>query len=558
MPFHHRLVALGALACVLPSGGAVAQTVGLITQDPGAYVGYTMFSPQSNVDVYLIDNNGELVHSWVNSANGPLAYLLDNGDIVMGVSKGTQWFPVPGNQGTLQRFDWDGNLIWEWAYSDTMKQTHHDIEPMPNGNILAIAFERKNMAECIAAGRDTGKLPDGELFPEHIIEIQPVGADSAVIVWEWHVWDHLVQDFDSTQANYGVVADHPELIDINYTRGGVNNGADWNHANSIDYNAELDQIVISVNAFEEWWIIDHGTTTAEAAGHTGGLRGKGGDILYRWGNPQAYDRGTSADQHDYRQHNVHWIESGLPGAGRMMLFNNGNGRPVATPYSSFEEVVTTVDSTGNYPDPLPGQPHGPADAAVILTGTPPDSIYSQNTSSAQRLPNGNTLVCEGARGVFWELDTSGTTLWKYVNPVNAGGPMVQNTLPTQNSVFRCFRYPPDHPAFTGRDLTPQGVLELPPVAADLTVREPLFALQQNFPNPFSPHTTIPFAMGTAASVKLEVFDVRGRRVAGLLDGRLEAGAHSVTWRPGALPSGVYQIRLRSGDQTATRQVIHLR
>jgi hypothetical protein len=195
---------------------------------------------------------------------------------------------------------------------------------------------------------------------------------------------------------------------------------------------------------------------------------------------------------------------------------------------------------------------------VILTGTPPDSIYSQNTSSAQRLPNGNTLVCEGAIGAFWELDTSGTTLWKYVNPVNSGGPMVQYMTPTQNSVFRCFRYAPDHPAFTGRDLTPQGVLELPAVAADLTVREPLFVLQQNFPNPFSPHTTIPFALKTAATVRLDVFDVRGRRVAGLLDGRLEPGAHSVTWRPGPLPSGVYQVRLRSGDQTATRQLIHVR
>jgi hypothetical protein len=554
MPFRFRPTALAALVLLSGLGSAQAQTVGLITQDPGAYVGYTIFSPQANSDVFLIDNNGELVHSWTGTGGGIRPYLLDNGDIIMNVGLGDVWFSVPGAQGHIQRWDWDSNLLWQFDYSDTMKQIHHDMEPLPNGNVLAIAFERKSMAECVAAGRDPANLPDGELYPDHIIEVQPVGADSGVVVWEWHVWDHLVQDFDSTKANYGVVADHPELVDINYG----STGADWNHTNAIAYNADLDQIVISVNVFSEWWIIDHSTTTAEAAGHSGGLRGKGGDILYRWGNPEAYGRGTTADRHDYRQHNVHWIPDGLPGEGNILFYNNGNGRPVALPYSSAEEVITTVDSLGNYPDPPSGQPHGPDTAAVILTSIPPDSLYSRNTSSAQRLPNGNTLICEGAEGVFWELDTSGNTLWKYVNPVNSSGPIVQNTLPSGNSVFRCYRYAPSHPAFTGRDLTPQGVLELPPVAADLTVDEPQFVLRQAFPNPFSPFTTIPFALSAQATVRLDVFDVRGRRVANLVDERMEPGSHSVTWTPKRLPAGVYQIRLRSGELTATRKVVHLR
>ncbi|MGC8644373.1 MAG: hypothetical protein ACP5XB_31305, partial [Isosphaeraceae bacterium] len=59
---------------------------------------------------------------------------------------------------------------------------------------------------------------------------------------------------------------------------------------------ELDQILLSVHSFSEIWIIDHGTTTAEAATHKGGRSGKGGDLLYRWGNPQAYRAGTAADQ----------------------------------------------------------------------------------------------------------------------------------------------------------------------------------------------------------------------------------------------------------------------
>ena len=58
----------------------------------------------------------------------------------------------------------------------------------------------------------------------------------------------------------------------------------------------LDQIVLSNHNLSEIWIIDHSTTTLEAASHSGGNSGKGGDLLYRWGNPQAYDQGTGADQ----------------------------------------------------------------------------------------------------------------------------------------------------------------------------------------------------------------------------------------------------------------------
>ena len=86
------------------------------------------------------------------------------------------------------------------------------------------------------------------------------------------------------------------------------------HTNAVAYNAELDQIMLSIHAFSEVWIIDHGTTTEEAASHSGGKRGKGGDLLYRWGNPRAYRTGTNVDQRLFAQHNAHWIPEGLPGA----------------------------------------------------------------------------------------------------------------------------------------------------------------------------------------------------------------------------------------------------
>ena len=127
--------------------------------------------------------------------------------------------------------------------------------------------------------------------------------------------------------------------------GGPN--ADWTHINAVAYNADLDQIVISVHAFSEIWIIDHSTTTEEAAGHTGGKRGKGGDLLYRWGNPRAYRAGTNVDQKLFVQHNAHWIPKGLPGEGHMLVFNNGNRRPDGA-YSSVDEIVLPVKSDGTY------------------------------------------------------------------------------------------------------------------------------------------------------------------------------------------------------------------
>ena len=165
------------------------------------------------------------------------------------------------------------------------------------------------------------------MWAEAVLEIEPVGSNDANIVWEWHIWDHLVQDVDPELPNYGVVSDHPELQDVNYGTVGSNGGpggsnADWKHFNAIAYNEELDQIALSSRHHDEIYIIDHSTTTEEASGHTGGNSGMGGDYLYRWGNPMNYGRGTSNDQKLKSQHGVHWIPDNFPGGGNLLIFNN--------------------------------------------------------------------------------------------------------------------------------------------------------------------------------------------------------------------------------------------
>src|SRR5207237_3318095 len=120
--------------------------------------------------------------------------------------------------------------------------------------------------------------------------------------------------------------------------GGGAPGGNWTHINAVAYHPEFDQIMVSVHGFSEFWILDHGTTTAEAAGHKGGKYGKGGDLLYRWGNPQAYRAGKAADQQLFGQHNAHWIPKGLGGAGHVLVFNNGLGRKDGS-YSSVDEII---------------------------------------------------------------------------------------------------------------------------------------------------------------------------------------------------------------------------
>ena len=433
--------------------------MGLLLKEEASFGGYTLFAPMHYNTTYLIDNEGRLVNSWDSEyLPSESAYLLENGNLIRAaLLGGNPTFNVfQGEGGRVEEFTWDGTLIWEYEYTTSEHILHHDIEVLPNGNVLMIAWERKPHEEVIAAGRDPGGILVDELWVEHIIEVEPTDARGGTIVWEWHLWDHLVQEFDPTKDNFGIVRNHPELVDLNY--GG--SGRDWNHANSVDYNEQLDQIIISVRHFNEIWVIDHSTTTEQAAGHSGGNSGQGGDLLYRWGNPRTYQAGDESDQKLYWQHDARWIEPELPGAGNILVFNNGPGRPLA--YSSVDEITPPVDASGNYAL-TPGQPYGPEELAWTYTAENPPEFFSPIVSGAQRLPNGNTRIAAGAqRGTFFEVTTDGATVWKYLSPVTAAGPLTQGRQFTEraNIVFRAPQYAAEFSGLLGRDLTPGGPIEL--------------------------------------------------------------------------------------------------
>ena len=471
------LLLLTAIALALTTtSGQAQQTVGLFLNTEDAYPGYTLWAPR-NETTYLIDNDGREVHSWTSVyLPGNTAYVLPNGNLVRTGKDGPKdliRFLGGGHGGRVEILDWDSNVLWTFLHATNDYRLHHDIEVLPNGNILMISWELKSEAEAIQAGRDPALISEGELWPDYIIEVEPVGATDFNIVWEWHIWDHLIQDFDPTKDNFGIIFDHPELLDINHVFDGSNPGrANWLHTNSIDYNAELDQIMIGSPRSHEIYVIDHSTTTEEAAGHTGGIYGKGGDFLYRWGNPRAYDRGGPQDQMFFGGHHDTWIDPGLPGEGHVLFYNNRAGGN----YSRVDEFVSPVDGSGFYPMPI-GQHWGPDELEWSYVHTPPEEFFSGGLSGAQRLPNGNTLICEG-RGAttageaanFFEVTDAGDIVWRYVNPVGNAGPIMQGGLPTSDfNSFRVQRYPLDYPGFDGQDLTPGDPIELfnaPPPAPD--------------------------------------------------------------------------------------------
>ncbi|MCC6462348.1 MAG: aryl-sulfate sulfotransferase [Saprospiraceae bacterium] len=442
--------------------GAQTQTVGLFLNDSLSVNGYTLFS-NSKV-TYLIDNCGFVVKRWDSDYPTLSAvYLLENGNLLRAGRVPGSFGNSGGIGGQLELFSWEGALLWSYRFANDTMQQHHDIRPMPNGHILVQAWEIKSPAATLAAGRRPDALGATGLWPEWVAELEMVGTDQANIVWEWHLWDHLVQDIDAGKANFGVVAEHPERIHLNYfdSGSGPNAATDWVHSNAIAYNPELDQIALCSRVFSEIWIIDHSTTTEEAKGHSGGKYGKGGDILYRWGNPQTYGRGSSFDRSLFGQHDVRWAPEGYPFAGQLMVFNNGTNRPNGS-FSSVDIWTPPTDSAGFYRLEA-GLPYGPAltDWSYSVPG-----FYSSNISGAHLLPNGNVFICEGQSGHFFEITPDKTSVWDYINPVSTLGPVPQGVAPGNNATFRATRYPATYPAFAGKTLSPGAPVEQNPWPSD--------------------------------------------------------------------------------------------
>jgi hypothetical protein len=524
-------------------------TVGLIQHNAGSLDnGYVLFAPMTNTVTYLIDKCGKNVHSWTSTYKPGLSvYLLPDGSLLRTGNAANTTFTAGGTGGVIQKLNWNSSLAWSYTVSGATQCQHHDVKALPNGNILAIVWESKTVSEATLAGRNPALL-GSTLWSEKIVEYQITGATTASVVWEWHVWDHLVQDFDNTKANFGSVSTSPQLVNINYN---ANTQADWLHFNSVDYNSTFDQILISNHNFGEIWVIDHSTTTSQAASHTGGNSGKGGDLLYRWGNPVAYSNGSSANQKLWAQHNAHWIESGSPDAGKIMVFNNSHGIPGANNYSSVEIIDPAVSASGTYSSTLP---YLPSNAFWTYAASTPTAFYASNISGAQQLSNGNVLVCNGPTGEFFELDNSAAKVWDYINPVKTTGPMSQGSTPTLNSVFRAVFYPATYSGFTSQTLTAGAPIESNPNSYTCSLstgfneytNDPLITF---YPNPTSGYVTV----NSEYPIKgIKFYNAMGQCV---FEYASEQNTNTGVIDVNRFANGVYYIQLEMDSKTILKKII---
>jgi Arylsulfotransferase (ASST)/Secretion system C-terminal sorting domain len=453
-------------------------TVGVINKTSSVYDAYTLFSPSGNKLVYLIDNDGRIVNQWESEfLPGNAVYLQEDGSLYRAGRAPSGFIQAGGGGGMLEKYNWEGDLLWTYINADEDSRGHHDFYVLPNGNILYLVWEEYSNEVVLANGRNPELLTEDVLWPEAILELEPTGSQGANVVWEWHSWDHIIQDFDATKLNFGVVADNPGKIDLNYTEVGKT-GADWHHANSLSYNPELDQIILSVLFFDEIWVIDHNSTTEEA-------RGDKGDLIFRWGNPRTYGAGTIDDQLLFGQHNAHWIQSGLPDEGKMMIFNNGPGRPAGN-FSSIVKISPTIMGDGSY-EMASDNSFLPTTYDYEYTARVPTDFYSWYISGVQQLPTGGLLIDDGAHGTFFEINAAGVELWRYVNPVTPLAILKQGEMPISasngnpnNGVFRALKYGKDFSAFVGKDLTPGDFIETYPI---LGIDDPHLLTTPIFPNP---------------------------------------------------------------------------
>jgi hypothetical protein len=374
----------------------ILKTLGLLLCTSAAYSqqwgDYTLYSEWYSTSTFLLDTNGTVVKTWTHpSPNETIysSYLMPGGTLVRSIARQGNYFLGGPISGQVQKVDYSGNIIWDFVYSTPDYCSHHDIHPLPNGNVLLIAYERKTSAEATQAGSSRAI----EIWPDKIVEVQPTGATTGTVVWEWHAWDHLVQNVNPAKDNYKTsISAHPELLNIN-----ENTSEDWMHMNGLDYNPMLDQIAFSCHNLSEIYVIDHSTTTAEAASHSGGNSGKGGDILYRWGKPANY-AATGADVLDV-VHDAHWIPEGVPNSGRLVAFNNYGTNKSTVDQIDVPKTVYTYSSTNGAFTPTNFTKR------LVTTG------FTSNMGNSQQLPNGNQLVCLGMLGIIYEVNPAGATLW---------------------------------------------------------------------------------------------------------------------------------------------------
>jgi hypothetical protein len=359
--------------------------------------------------VNLMDMRGNIVHEWkTHYPPGLYGSLLENGNLLYsGRTRRGYGSPrnhhMSGKGGVLMELDWDGNKIVKIS----QRNAHHDQDKLPNGNYLMLLWEPvpEEMRNKITGGVPVEEnyktvFPDGWIFEEKIVEVTSEGD----IVWSWRASDHLKPD------EFPICPENDRL--------------EWLHANSLEYLpsdnpiTETESIMMSLRHPSACIIFEKAT----------------GKLQWRYGGCIEGEWGRLGAQHDF-----YMIQEGLPGEGHVMIFDNGMNLPCVRASHQYwgmdhsrvleidprrKKVVWKYDHTEDDWD-FPIQPKWKFNSPYI--------------SGAQRLPNGNTLICEGGTGRLFEVTERKEIVWEFINP-------------DRKAIFRAYRYGPNFQGFKGKGL----------------------------------------------------------------------------------------------------------
>ena len=396
--------------------------------------GYTLYPARENGAV-LIDMNGKVVHMWKDLHGFPNK-LLPGGQVLgsLGVRNTSYGYQ---DQTNLVQVDWDGNIVWKFdklEYIEDpgekpqwMARQHHDYQREGN----TVGYYVPGMTCCTNNGNTLilchhnvidHRISERMLVDDCIIEVDWEGN----IIWRWNCHEHF-SEFGFSQEARNVINRNPNIKSVGT--------GDWMHINSMSVLGPNKWYDAGDKRFHPDNIIFDGRETNICAI----LSKETGKIVWQIGPDYTVSRELRMLNTIIGQHHAHMIPQGLPGAGNILIFDNGGwagyGAPSQTStfglkasirdYSRVIEIdPITLEIIWECSATKMGHP------AVIQNNW----FYSPLVSSAQRLPNGNTFITEGTEGRFFEVTPKNEIVWEYINPYT--------TKP--GYVYRAYRYPYDY------------------------------------------------------------------------------------------------------------------
>lgn len=423
------LAALPGLAFAMPS---VYPTGTTIYKPDKCWNGFTVIPAlDGNIDGNtLIDMNGNVVKVWKGIRGFP-ARVLPGGHVLGYVGSR----PNHQDDTALVQADWNGNIVWKFDRWEEIRdpgkppfwsaRQHHDYQ------------REGNPVGYYAPGQEP-KVRDGKtLVLAHSNVIKPAISDKLLeddviyevtwdgkIVWEWRASDHFDElGFDEAARN----AIHRDPV------WGEKRGAgDWAHINSMsllgpnkwfdggDKRFHPDNIIVDGRQINTIWIIDR----------------KSGKIVWKVGPDYTATPELRKLGQIIGQHHAHLIPKGLPGAGNILVFDNGGSAGYGAPNpGAVKGVSNAVRASSRVLEFDPITLEIVWEYSARTSGYEAFKFFSHYISSAQRLPNGNTLIDEGADGRIFEVTPAHEIVWEYVVP------FTDSEDPTRNRTYRAYRVP---------------------------------------------------------------------------------------------------------------------